>query len=167
MDRPVADWRMEGKPAARGETDAGSSRHRCDIHRVARQCGVRLRDGSRCYRAIRRAGECYSPATLRRIGRRHGAAHLALVLRLIVETDDNATALYGETLHAVSELLNHRPDLIERGVALFDDFDGIDLNALRRQARAMACGLPVSHVMRILLIQKLSGQRTDAAAIGV
>lgn len=83
------------------------------------------------------------------------------MLRLIVETEDNATALYGETLQAVSELLIHRPDLIERGTALFDDFDRIDLNALRGQARVMACGLPVSHVMRILILQKLSGPLSE------
>gem|GEM_PF-1005955 len=161
MDRTIGGDREQGKIAGTARGDAGRARHRCDVHRIARQCGVRLRDGARCYRTARGAGECYSPATLRRIGRRHGAAHLALVLRLIVETEDNATALYGETLQAVSELLIHRPDLIERGTALFDDFDRIDLNALRGQARVMACGLPVSHVMRILILQKLSGPLSE------
>jgi hypothetical protein len=126
-------------------------RQRCDIHKVARQCGVKLFDGSRHYRSARGPRECYSPATLRRIGRSHGASHLALVLRLIVETEGNASELYAETLLSVSVLLDHRPDLVERGSALFEIFDCIDLTGLRRKAHAMTCGLPAGHVLLVLL----------------
>ncbi len=130
--------------------------HRCDIHRVARQCGVKLFDGGRVYKSVRGAGECFSPATLRRIGRAHGEGHLALVLRLIVETEGNAKELFAETLWAVSELICNRPDLLDRGTALFDAFDGIDLAGLRRQAKTMQCGLPPGHVMRVLLAMHFS-----------
>lgn len=132
-----------------------SGRHRCDIHKIARQCGVRLYDGGRTYHSNRSAGACFSPATLRRIGRARGAAHLALVLRLVVETAGNEKELYSETLLAISALLQHQPDLIERGAALFDAFDTIDLGDLRQSARTARCGLPVAHVMRILLHQAL------------
>lgn len=128
---------------------------RCDIHRVARQCGVKLFNGGRIYKSARGPNECFSPATLRRIGRAHGEGHLALVLRLIVETEGNATELFAETLWAVSELICHRPDLLDRGTALFDAFDRIDLAAMRRQAREMQCGLPPGHVMRVLLAMHL------------
>ena len=130
-------------------------RQRCDIHRVARQCGVKLFDGGRVYKSMRGPRECFSPATLRRIGRAHGEGHLALVLRLIVETDGNATELFAETLWAVSELICHRPDLLDQGTALFDAFDHIDLSALRQQAKAMNCGLPPGHIMRVLLAMHL------------
>lgn len=144
---------------SRPNTDhAGKRRHACDIHLVARQCGVKLFDGSRHYRSARDARECFSPATLRRIGRSHGSAHLALVLRLIVETDGNATELYSETLVAVSALLDHRPDLLDSGSSLFDTFDRIDLGGLRRRAHALVCGLPASHVMRILLVLEVARQ---------
>ncbi len=149
------------EPAGDNDPKSGRPRQSCDIHRVARQCGVKLFDGSRRYHSTRDPRECFSPATLRRIGRAHGAAHLALVLRLIVETDDNAAELYGETLLAVSELLDHRPDLVEHGLLLFEMFDRIDLGGLRRRARTLACGMPVSHVMRILLaleVDRLSEQ---------
>lgn len=146
----------------RRQTGPGHSvsvdRQVCDIHRVARQCGVKLYNGSRRYKSARCVRECFSPATLRRIGRAHGAAHLALVLRLIAETRGNARELYAETLVAVSELLNHRPDLIEKGLSLFDIFDRIDLAALRRRARDLNCGLPASHVMRILLALEVVAQ---------
>lgn len=137
---------------------AGNRRHACDIHKVARQCGVKLFDGSRQYRSSRLARECFSPATLRRIGQAHGEAHLALVLRLIVETKHNAKELYAETMVAVSELLNHRPELIDAGLALFDAFDGIDLAGLRGKARDVVCGLPTSHVMRTLLALEVTRQ---------
>lgn len=134
---------------------ARPGRHPCDIHRIARQCGVRLYDGGRTYHSNRAGGSCFSPATLRRIGRAHGSAHLALVLRLVVETTGNEKELYSETLLAISALLQHQPDLIERGAALFDAFDTIDLADLRQSARTMRCGLPAAHVMRILLHQAL------------
>ncbi|MCP4318963.1 MAG: hypothetical protein GY789_23960 [Hyphomicrobiales bacterium] len=133
--------------------------HSCDIHKTARQCGVRLYNGARQYHTKRCARECFSPATLRRIGRAHGAAHLAIVLRLIVETEGNARELYAETLSAISSLLEHEPALIERGVALFDAFDDIDLAEIHERAQVMPCGLPVGHVMRILLLQELSQTR--------
>ncbi|WP_419906468.1 hypothetical protein [Hoeflea sp.] len=129
--------------------------HRCDIHKVARQCGVKLFNGGRVYKKARGPGECFSPATLRRIGRLLGEAHLALVLRLIVETEDNATELYADTLSAVSSLLEHHPELIERGSMLFEAFDTIDLGSMRQRAQAMDCGLPVAHVMRVLLATEL------------
>lgn len=124
---------------------------RCDIHKTARRCGVKLFDGARMYKKARGPKECFCPGTLRRIGRALGEAHLELVLRLIVETEGNAAELYGETLMAVSSVLENHPDLIEHGSALFDAFDTVDLGRLRLTARAMRCGLPVAHIMRVLL----------------
>lgn len=140
-----------------------SGRHPCDTHKIARQCGVRLYNGARTYHSKRAERECFSPATLRRIGRSHGAAHLALVLRLVVETCGNERELYSETLLAISALLDHQPGLIERGSELFDAFDAIDLSALRERARTMRCGLPTAHIMRVLLLQALN--RNDALRV--
>lgn len=126
-----------------------------DIRNTARLCGVRLYDGARRYHSRRAPGECFSPATLQRIGKTHGQAHLALVLRLIVETDGNARELYSETLSAISSLLEYDPSLIERGTALYDAFDAIDLEDLRKRAQSMRCGLAVSHIMRVLIAQEL------------
>lgn len=139
----------------------------CDIHRIARQSGVKLTDGSQFYRTARDPGECFSPATMRRIGCAHGAGHLALVLRLVVETEGNAGELYSETMWSISELLHHRPDLLDRGVALFDAFDTVDLRAVRAAAKTLSCGLPVSHVMRVLLALQMDHYPTDEPASNV
>lgn len=140
-----------------------TKRHPCDIHKVARQCGIRLSDGARHYAKIRDARACYAPATLRRIGRTFGEVHLGLVLRLIVESQGNDKQLYGDTMGAVSALLIGQPHLVERGAALFEAFDTIDLWQLRTRAKAMQCGLPTSHILRVLLSLELN---PDPAWVG-
>lgn len=131
------------------------TRHRCDIFRVAEQCGVKLqRPDAHGWRRHRLPRECYAKKTLKKIGQRHGEAHLALTLRLIVETRGNATELYSETIQAVSALLEN-PAVEARGGALFDQFDGIELAEIRQQAKTLSTGLPVAHVMRVLLAIRL------------
>ncbi|MEO4040508.1 hypothetical protein AAFN47_02760 [Hoeflea sp. CAU 1731] len=92
---------------------------------------------------------------MRKIASRNGAGHLALVLRLIVETKGNAAELYAETISALSALMEFDPMLAERGGELFDLFDEIDLKSIRERARAMRSGVPVSHIMRILILQDI------------
>jgi hypothetical protein len=96
----------------------------CDIYRVARQCGVRLHDSADNRTTGRRAGDCFCKPTLRTIGRRHGEAHLALCLRLIVETG-NGGELHAGTISAISIIL--QSGMVEIGASLFDRLDGIDL----------------------------------------
>jgi hypothetical protein len=67
--------------------------------------------------------------------RKDGEDHLTIVLRLIVETKDNATELWAATITAISELLLAMPWLEQWGGRLYDAFDLIDLAALRRHAK--------------------------------
>ncbi|OYR26261.1 hypothetical protein CES86_3729 [Brucella lupini] len=53
-------------------------------------------------------------------------------------------------IKAVSSVLVRNPELVRRRT-LLDDFDAIDLGSLRRKAKAMNCGLPTSHVLRVLI----------------
>lgn len=129
-------------------------KHPCDIFKVAEQCGVKLRRPDTHAWTARRPRECYAKKTLKRIGQRYGEPHLALTLRLIVETEGNATELYSETIQAVSAVLAN-PAIESRGGQLFEQFDRIDLGWMRRQARALAIGLPLAHVMRVLLAIRL------------
>lgn len=135
-------------------------KHRCDIWKVAEQCGVKLCDPSRHGWSARRPRECYAKKTLKKIGQRYGEAHLALTLRLIVETNGNSTELYSETIHAISALLAN-PAVEARGGELFDLFDNIQLADIRRQAKALAIGLPLAHVMRVLLATTLHSMPAD------
>jgi hypothetical protein len=124
--------------------------HRCDIYRVARQCGVILRDGDEHSPTSRRPRECYCKPTVRRIGRRHGEAHLAICFRLVVETRGNAGELYAETLKAVSAVV--ASPLIEADGRLFEAFDAIDLGLLRSLARAIRPERPPAETMAAILM---------------
>ncbi|WP_127524602.1 hypothetical protein [Mesorhizobium sp. Z1-4] len=136
------------------------TRHPCDIHKIADKCGVRLLDSNGPHRFDpRRPKVCFAKGTLRRIGQANGEGHLALVLRLIVETEGNAGELYRDTLQAVSALLLAHPGIVDRGTALFDQFDAIDLADMRRKAKALAKGLRVSQVMYILIALELHQDR--------
>lgn len=132
-------------------------KHRCDIWRVSEQCGVRLADpDSHGWRA-RRPRECFAKKTLKKIGQRHGEAHLALTLRLIVETYENGTELYSETIQAVSALIAN-PSIEARGGKLFDEFDQIRLAEVRHQAKTLSelSNLSLLQVMRVLLAMKMT-----------
>lgn len=72
-----------------------------------------------------------------------------------MEKRGNAAELYSETIQAVSALLQN-PAIEAMGGALFEAFDNIDLADVRRQAKALAIGLPLAHVMRVLLALRLS-----------
>lgn len=110
--------------------------HRCDIYKVARQCGVKLFDGHKHSPTSRRPYECFCKPTVREIGQAHGEAHLKLVFMLMTGTRTNALELYADMMTAVSAILVENPDLV-RSPTLTKDFDAIDLGSLRRKVKAM------------------------------
>ena len=126
------------------------SRARCDIYKVARQCGVKLFDGHLHSPTSRKPYECFCKPTVRDIGRDHGEDHLKLVFMLMTGTRANAAELYADMIRAVSAVLVQNPDLI-RSRSLVSDFNAIDLGSLRRKAKAMNCGIPTTHVLRVLI----------------
>ncbi|MGS1095856.1 hypothetical protein ACVCNR_14860 [Aquamicrobium terrae] len=125
--------------------------HPCDIYRVARQCGVILREAHDHSPTSRKPRECFCKPTLREIGRAHGEDHLRLVLMLMTGTRANSAELYADMIRAVSSLIMRRPDLVKRAT-LVDDFNALDLGALRRRARSMDCPVPITDVLRVLLM---------------
>ncbi|ARO24764.1 hypothetical protein TAL182_CH03019 [Rhizobium sp. TAL182] len=142
----------------------GSAANRCDIYRVARQCGVKLFDGHLHSPTSRKPFECYCKPTVREIGADHGEDHLKLVFMLMTGNKANAAELYADMLKAVSSLLARNPALL-RSPSLVDDFNSIDLGSLRRKAKAMNCGIPTTHVLRVLIgikfFQPLQGDLLD------
>ncbi|MEX2739935.1 hypothetical protein AB3480_00550 [Rhizobium mongolense] len=124
--------------------------NRCDIYKVARQCGVKLFDGHLHSPTSRKPFECYCKPTVREIGRDHGEDHLRLVFMLMTGTRANAAELYADMIKAVSSILVQNPTLV-RSSSLVGDFNAIDLGSLRRKAKAMNCGIPTTHVLRVLI----------------
>ncbi len=125
-------------------------RLRCDIYKVARQCGVKLFDGHLHSPTSRKPFECYCKPTVREIGKEYGEDHLKLVFMLMTGTKANAAELYADMIKAVSSILVQNPALI-RSPSLIGDFNAIDLGSLRRKAKAMNCGIPTTHVLRVLI----------------
>lgn len=105
-----------------------------NVLRVTRALGIKVLDAALHSPTSVRPKHCYCMPTLQKVVRR-GEGHLTIVLRLIVETKGNATELWAATITAISELLVAMPWLVERGLGLFDQFDRIDLGALRRRAK--------------------------------
>lgn len=124
--------------------------HACDIYRVARQCGVILRDAHDHSPTSRKPRECFCKPTLREIGRAHGEDHLRLVLMLMTGTRNNSAELYADMIRAVSSVLVRRPDLMKRPT-LVAEFNALDLGALRRRAKQMNCPVATTDVLRVLL----------------
>jgi hypothetical protein len=124
--------------------------HRCDIYRVARQCGVKLFDGHLHSPTSRKAFECYCKPTVRDIGQDHGEDHLRLVFMLMTGTRSNAAELFADMMRAVSSILIQHPELL-KSPTLVSDFNALDLGSLRRKAKAMNCGIPTTYVLRVLI----------------
>jgi hypothetical protein len=136
-----------------GEAGEGGMKHhahRCDIYKIARQCGVKLFDGHLHSPTSRKPFECYCKPTVREIGTVHGEEHLKLVFMLMTGNRNNAAELYSDMIKAVSSVIIRNPELQKRST-LVNDFDRIDLGSLRRKARAMNCGIPTTHVLRVLI----------------
>jgi len=124
--------------------------HRCDIHKIARQCGVILRDGREHSPTSRKPRECFCKPTLREIGREHGEEHLKLVLMLMTGDEHNARELYADMVKAVSSVLARHPDLLKRP-SLVDEFNAIDLGSLRRAARRIDVSVSRTDALKVLL----------------
>ncbi|MCJ8518995.1 hypothetical protein ABID21_001901 [Pseudorhizobium tarimense] len=116
-------------------------RHRCDIYKVARQCGVRLFDGHLHSPTSRKPFECFCKPTVREIGRDHGEDHLRLVFMLMTGTKGNALELYSDMIKAVSAILIENPELV-KSPSLISDFNAIDLGSVRRKAKGMRSPFP-------------------------
>ncbi|MBZ9710478.1 hypothetical protein LB543_27650 [Mesorhizobium sp. ESP7-2] len=124
----------------------------CDIHRIARACGVTLHDAEENRTTGRKPGHCYCKPAVRAIGRAYGESHLALVFKLTNQTG-NGCELHAATLQAVSYLV--RIEAMPIGSELFDAFDRIDLGHVRRLARVMPGS--AAHNMVALLFPMLAG----------
>jgi hypothetical protein len=125
-------------------------RHPCDIYKIARQCGVILRDGREHSPTSRKPRECYCKPTLREIGRKHGEEHLKLVLMLMTSDRDNARELYSDMIKAVSSVLLRNPDLLKRP-NLIDEFNAIDLGSLRRYVLRAGMAVSRTDALKVLL----------------
>lgn len=131
--------------------------HPCDIFAVADQVGIKLPPMSQA-RKEAQPRKCFARKTLKRIGQAHGEAHLALTLRLIVESTGNAAEMHGDTITTVSAVLLSG---VEAGSALFEAFDKLDLRTLREWAKVACPEMTVAAAMTAVLLWQLRADKLD------
>jgi hypothetical protein len=107
-----------------------------NVYRVTRALNIKVLDAREHSPTMVRPMHCFCMPTLQKVCI-NGEDHLTMVLKLIVQTKDNAAELWAATITAISGLLLAMPWLEQRGLDLFDQFDRIDLNTLRRRAKAI------------------------------
>ncbi|WP_370194393.1 MULTISPECIES: hypothetical protein [Aurantimonas] len=112
----------------------------------------------------RQNAESHARGTMWEIYNRLGEGHLVTTVRCIRQTGSNKNELWSETIGAVSDVLEQRPRWIERGGALLDAFDTIDLRAMRLQATRLR-PWEVRKTLRAFLFMELR-QRLDTAIDG-
>jgi hypothetical protein len=61
---------------------------------------------------------------------RHGAPHVTLLIRTILESEGNAAALVEPVIGAVSSVMVFNPEWANRGLAWIEAFDNVPLMAL-------------------------------------
>jgi hypothetical protein len=113
-------------------------------------------------RRRRETAESHARGTMHAIRNEHGDGHLIMVLRLIRQSNGNKTALWSETIGALSDVLIQRPEWQERVSDLFAALDTIDLNELRRRA-VLRRPWPVRQTLRAYLFLALQS-RLEAEA---
>lgn len=128
-----------------------SFKHPCDVHLVAGQCGIKILKPELHGAMGGKPRVCFCPKTLKRIGQAHGADHLRLVLRLIVESSGNAAELQGDVITAVSAVV--LSGVVEIHAGLFDD---IDLGQVRTWAQFVKAGCTTQQALATALLWLLA-----------
>ncbi|SHI79531.1 hypothetical protein SAMN02745911_1190 [Aureimonas altamirensis DSM 21988] len=108
----------------------------------------------------RKGAQSHARATMYEVMREHGEDHLALVIRFIRDSgegDRNKTALWSETIGAMSDVMEQRPDWMTRATDVFEALDSIDLNDLRRRA-VLRRPWPVRQTLRAYLYSSLEAR---------
>ncbi|CVI14878.1 conserved hypothetical protein [Agrobacterium fabacearum CFBP 5771] len=134
-----------------------------NTHKLAEECGIKLRAPKAHTGPTNRPGECFCKATVKWIGTTYGPDHLRLVFRLMTGTKQNAACLYGDLMKAVARIL-HEDQALMRRPSLVSDFDAMDLAGIRKQAQAMKCGVPLTERAGVLISLQLADTPLAAAA---
>jgi hypothetical protein len=102
--------------------------------------------------------------SLRWIVKHRGEGHLSIVLKCIKARPENAMELWSETILAVSDILTAFPELEARGGDLLDQFEMLDLAALRHQAKVCtAGGVTARQALFVGLINTLRSEQQKSA----
>lgn len=110
-------------------------------------------------RAARQPFQTHAESTLRRILAERGEDHLRFVLATLTQSENNAGALVGPVIEAVSEIVAAHPYWAERTTEWLSAFDKIELIDLYERAKALkstARGPSKTRAVQMLLADRLA-----------
>jgi hypothetical protein len=139
----------------------------CDLQaaRVARARDLAARDKAAAETLQRLLEALEAPAIdeaararLAKMLDRHGAQHVTLLIRTIIESEGNANALVEPVIGAVSSVMIFHPEWADRGLAWIEAFDDIPLAALLQTMRDLDLFQPTSlgHYLFMVLRNRLA-----------
>jgi hypothetical protein len=144
---PPVRFRAKGGPRPGPDVNAMAAR-RCEAEaeRIARACDAAARLG-RLLEALDEAPTVDEAAWARlaRLLDRHGAEHVILLIRTIIESEGNANALVEPVIiGAVSMVMIFHPAWPGRGLAWIEAFDDVPLMALLQTMQDLDLFRPTS-----------------------
>jgi hypothetical protein len=101
-------------------------------------------------------GQTTAGATLRRMYKLYGEAHLVTVLRVFVETENTGARIDAFALWAVSDIARAHPEWPNSGLRWLEILDQIDISEMQRQAKANREAVPQRHAIATMLHRELS-----------
>lgn len=108
-----------------------------------------------------RDGQTTARATLNRLYRDHGEAHLVTVLRVFTETENVNAKIDYFALTALSDIILAHPEWPATGLRWLEVMDRIDIAEMQRQAKANREAVPQRHAIATMLHRELSAAFAD------
>lgn len=104
-------------------------------------------------------GQTRAPETMSRIIRRHGEAHMRMVLTTLRETSNNHALLDEVGLWSASDMVHACPEIVEEQASDWLAFwDEMPVGPLQALALELAGVLPVRYALDGMLFERISGR---------
>jgi len=103
-------------------------------------------------------GQTRAPETMSRIIRRHGEAHMRLVLTTLRETANNHALLDEVGMWSASDMIRACPEIVEaRPSEWLDLWDRMPVGPLQAIAQQLAGVIPVRYALDGMLFERING----------
>jgi hypothetical protein len=152
--------RLRARSGSRPRPDVNAQAARrveAEAERVARACDAAARL-DRLLEALEVPPvDAAARARLARLLDRHGAQHVILLVRTIIESEGNANALIEPVISAVSSVMVFHPDWPSRGLAWIEAFDEVPLASVLQSMRDLELFRPdtIGHYLFMVLRNRL------------
>jgi len=99
-------------------------------------------------------GQTCAVQTLQRILDERGEGHFVMVMRTIMESENNKYELVAPTMWAVSDTILNHPTWADTGLAWLEFFDTVDLAELARLAKQNKKTVPARRAIATMIFER-------------